>query len=798
MKSTNRRRSRRYSVDKERTSRCITVLNAYEIQFPPGFKVPVTTYVVQRVGDEVQSNEDRGVIVGIIWDYYRENKHHCRGREYFVVDLDADRVAVPAGWQLPNCADFEGFSIAEETSYDASPGDTEHNSLLLKLIQDGVKKHFANNRSDALGPLWKSFGDFCQFPKQKSRGDFCFCRRFIVAPVAITPNRFAMRVGVRTTCLDGRTLDYYYREGKVAELAEMISRKQNSGTDRKGKPFGIHVWLDESTDQMVGAKQLELVDPDAVIEAGKLTSVEQRRLADGTASCQEFKKPAVDVNLANLRLVLNTDITTEQHRETIIRPDERWRLQEGVRQSLTGLMVAGRTLTLASEPIDADSLNALNIRPPAVRVLNEWQQPVEIDTPSEFSFDALKERAKSRMRCVERNGFLNSMDISLALAWPTKLRKSRATRMQRDLNYMLKKRNIRHEFRLVNYRDVEELRKKLADAGHDAVMVVLPEHSSQSGRPNDTHEQLKKRLDIPSKCIHHDNTLPEDLTQIRVRDLGEADKKTFNQVKQKYRLTLDHLLVKHGWIPFEPAEPFHFNVHVGLDVGGRRNDTVVACMGYGFGEAKQALTFFTQQIHVEKGKAEPIPTDSLFAGLLQLFEHANSEAKAAGLELDYESVLFIRDGAMLGAGDDWNERDALTRLRAKLVSEGFASNSARWGVAEIHKRAEEWRMFDRLGNTVKNPLVGRCIYDFQRPNEGLLTTTGRPYLFHGTAQVLKVATSSIAGKCDFQEIIQDVAWESDLGFTRPDMGRGLPWVLHGADSGALHASRGYKLIGLMG
>ena len=126
-------------------------------------------------------------------------------------------------------------------------------------------------------------------------------------------------------------MDYYYREGKVAELAEMIASKRNSGTNRKGKPFGVHVWLDEGTDHMANAKQLELVDPDSVMSAAALSAVEQRRLANGTVSCEEFKKPPMDVSLARVRLVLNTDITTEQHRETIIKPDERWRLQDAVR-----------------------------------------------------------------------------------------------------------------------------------------------------------------------------------------------------------------------------------------------------------------------------------------------------------------------------------------------------------------------------------------------------------------------------------------------------------------------------------
>ena len=416
MKAANRQRQPRRSSGQGPILPNKTLLNAYELEFPVGFKVPVNTYVVQRVSDEAQTDEDRGEVVGVVWDYYRQNKHHCGGRDYFVVDLDADRVAVPVGWQLPDCAEFEGFSIAEEACYDAIPGDPEHNALLLKLIQHGVKRHFQNNVSDALGPLWKSFGDFCQMPNQRNRGDFCFCRRFIVTPVVIDSNRFALRVGVRTTCLDGRTMDYYFREGKVAELAEMITRKRSSGTDRKGNPFGVHVWLDESTDHMVDAKQLELVDPDVVIEAGKLSAVEQRRLANGTVSCEEFKKPPVDVSLAKVRLVLNTGITTEQHRETIIKPDERWRLQDEIRRHLDGLAVVGQTVSLASEPVDTESLDSINIRPPAIRVLNEWQQPVKIDSPSDFSFEALKERARSRMQCVGRNGFLRSMEINLALA----------------------------------------------------------------------------------------------------------------------------------------------------------------------------------------------------------------------------------------------------------------------------------------------------------------------------------------------------------------------------------------------
>ena len=243
-------------------------------------------------------------------------------------------------------------------------------------------------------------------------------------------------------------------------------------------------------------------------------------------------------------------------------------------------------------------------------------------------------------------------------------------------------------------------------------------------------------------------------------------------------------------MPFEPAESYHFNVHVGLDVGGHRNDTVVACLGYGFASLNAPLSFFVHRIPIAVGKAEPIPTDSLYAGLSQLFDQARVEVTEAGAAFDLSSVLFMRDGAMLGDGDEWNEYDALSRLYAKLLADGRVPDQSRWAVAEIHKRAEEWRLFDKTDGTFWNPLVGRCIHAFQRPNEGLLATTGRPYLTQGTAQVLKVVAHPLIGKSTIAEIIRDVAWESDMGLTRPDMGRSLPWVLHVADACAASDGQG--------
>lgn len=774
-----------------------TVLNAYEIEFPQGFAVPVSTYVVQPTSGIEPSHEDRGEVVSAVWDYWRLNKASCSGREYWVIDISADRVAVPAGWALPSTDDFNGYSIVEDASFNAIPGDPEHEAIICGLIRESIKRTLKEYSGDELGPLWRCFGDFCQMPAHQSAGDYQFCRKFTVQPVVLSGGRYVVRIAIHTVCLDGRTLDSYYREAKVEDLAELVEAKRGERTDRKGRPIGVQVWRDLSTSHSSDGELLSLADVDTLLEQRHLSAAEQRRHAAGEIQCDRFMKPPEWIKLSELRLVLNTDITTEQHSETIISPDERLRLEARMRQAIDGLTVVGRTLHLKSEPIKASDFVLTHVRPPSVRVKDEWGNIRSVDSSARVDFESLKDRARRRCLVIERHGFVHSHAINPALAWPVKLPETRARRMESDLNYILRKRNIEQQFQLIRYRDVADLESKLAHGGYDAVMVVLPEHSSKPYLGRDTHEQLKQRLEIPSKCIHFDNTLPEDLVAVRPSQFNEGQRRVAKRVRGQYRLTLDHLLIKHGWMPFEPNEAFKFNVQVGLDVGGQRNDTVVACLGYGFAELDTPFSFHMHRIPVPTGNAEPIPTTELAQGLINLFESVLGKADASGIQISLDSVLFIRDGAMLGDGDRWNEYEALEMLLNSMQEKGRVSAGAQWAVAEIHKRAEFWRMYDVQGRTVFNPLVGRCV-QLGDSNEALLATTGRPYLSRGqgSAQLLKVVGRNLCGDVVFSDIIQDVAWGADMGLTQPGMGRSLPWVLHGADAGALQASRGYKLLGV--
>jgi hypothetical protein len=92
--------------------------------------------------------------------------------------------------------------------------------------------------------------------------------------------------------------------------------------------------------------------------------------------------------------------------------------------------------------------------------------------------------------------------------------------------------------------------------------------------------------------------------------------------------------------------------------------------------------------------------------------------------------------------------------------------------------------------------VGLCSFQFNDPHLALVNSTGSPYLPQGTASPLKVRMVDLLGRGEFRDALRDLIWQCDLGFTKPDMGFSLPWVLHVADTGALQISRSYKITGI--
>lgn len=765
-------------------------LDGYEILNVNKLEWPVRTYTVEPTDALEPRHEERGKIVSAMWQLKFQHPEVSRGYG-FIVDIDQLSVAVPARWELPSKVTVGDYFVTEDRSFVARASDPNDRPIVLGILRETIKKHFKKETSDSLGMLWRDYGSFCQMPSEVVHANFCFCRKFSVIPDCLN-GRLVFHVVITTITLDGRTMDVYYRNGEVRELAEMIEKKRANRTTRKGDKVAVRVWHDERTAFHEGARALDLTNPDLILKHSLLTLANQSALAEGAISCTPFSKPAENIPLNLVRMILDVQITQEQHRETIIKPEDRVELMNELRSFLHGMDAYGKQVWLAASPLDSSLFTVKPVLPPPVSVRGYGGTVIVIPPPDAFSERSLKARSRERSDYVSRYGFLHTRPINPALAWPQKNGKQGLKRMLSDINYLLQKRGIEYCFSGLFYIDAEDLRRQVEDGQYDALLAVLPEESTERETRYNMHEEIKRRVELPSQCIRIENTLPREWIGRRPREFREREPRLAKNIRKKYEVTLDNLLVKHGWLPFVPAEAFHYNVHVGLDVGGRNNDTAVAAIGCGFSSPDKGIAFRVQKIPIQIGKAEPIPTECLLTGLRELFEYMKTELQG---DVDFDSVLFIRDGAMLGHGDEWNERDAITSLHTEFLGSGFVSTDSLWSVVEVHKRAQFWRIYSN-GLTAKNPLVGYSLLNFGHPNKALVCTTGRPYLTQGTASPMKLCVSDISGKAVVDNVIRDFVWEADMGFTKPDMGRGLPWILHIADAGALQLSRSYKISGI--
>lgn len=370
--------------------------------------------------------------------------------------------------------------------------------------------------------------------------------------------------------------------------------------------------------------------------------------------------------------------------------------------------------------------------------------------------------------------------------------------MLRDLNEIWRNQGISFMMQGPFFYDtVEDVRQYIQTRKYDSVMAVLPENSNMnSPHSDDTHEKLKRQIDVPSQCIHWNNTLPEAWAGQTPAELWNANPRIARRIMQTYQLCLSNLLVKHHWVPFAPADRFHYNLQIGIDIGGMHNNRVMACMGYGFRSPKDGLIFRCDDIPVETQQVEPIPATYLYSGLLRLFESIHADLLHSGVHPDFNTAVFYRDGRLLGDRGEWDEKDALVKLHAELTQRGWLDTNSLWTAVEVMKAAEGWRVIRTNGDNATNPIVGFTCFPFTEDSEALVCTTGSPYLTQGTACPVKLRILDVFGKAVRENVVRDFVWQADMCFTKIDMGMSLPWVLHVADAGALQAARSYKIAGI--
>jgi hypothetical protein len=769
-----------------------TFINAYQLINTHELEWPVNLYAVDVSGATNESQEQRSYIKNLMWELRRNHKGHCRGFG-FVIDVSPRLVAVPQGWNFPVPIINSAYSVRLERSFLASAKEPKDRSIITGILREAIKSHFKNQSSPVLGNLWQDYNNFCQYPTNFS-DEYLNCRRFGFAAKVLRDGRWVLRLTVGTMTLDGQTFKCYYENGKVALLAERLEAKRGHRITRNNRPAAVRI-LHQLADNGSPFKCMDLQDFDLVFRHAALSPSEQQALASTTLRCKSFPGPEVDLPLSEIRLFLSSEITQDDHAETIIEPVERQRLTHELRNFIDGAEIFGKHLRLSDLPVDVNTLNTCVILPPAVHVKGPNGSVEVLSAPKRNTEMEIRDRAQVRSNKIRQNGFLVQRPINPLLAWPSNAGDRAGQRMRSDLNFICESQGLPIKFGLFTYKDVEQIARHVNEKGYDAVMAVIPESSRQPFTPDNTHEKLKRRLEVPSQCIQYDHTLPQRWVDKPARAFKEADSRLSRRIRQMYELCLLNLLVKHHWFPFAPASPFNYNVQVGLDVGGVHNTHAMACLGYGFRRPTDLLVFRPEEIPIEFQKKEPIPTDSLFRGLVSLFDLIIAELQTNDLTPDFETVVFYRDGQLLGDGDSWNEREALQRLHQHYLNRGIITANSLWTAVEVMKGAEGWRIF-RNGAQVTNPLVGLSVFPFDDDQSAIVCTTGAPFLTQGTACPLLTQIIDIYGHAHRDQVIQDLVWQSDLCFTKPDMGMSLPWVLNVADNGALQLSRSYKITGI--
>ncbi len=377
-------------------------LNGYAILNSSWLSWPVNVFDVKLLGPEAQGQEDRGSIKNVIWDLRSEHKAQCQGLG-FVVDINEHQVAVPANWKLPVAITTEKYSVRLDASFIARATDKEARAIVEGILRESIKMHFKEKTSPDLGDLWQDYDSFCQYPTPSDE-QYTICRRFKFGVKVLSGGVWVVRLPISTATLDSNTIEDYYTRGEVALLANRLEAKRRNRKTRQNRPSAMRV-LQQYKRGSSKVRALDFEDYNVVMDHATLSPERQAALRAQSLRCSEFKKASINVPANELRLILDTEITQEEHSETIIDPVEREQLTRQVRSFINGARAYGQTLQLSEEPVDTESLGTVFVAPPDVRVraagveeviLKTFEHPLR-DQPQNASLGPQQPHQKKRV-----------------------------------------------------------------------------------------------------------------------------------------------------------------------------------------------------------------------------------------------------------------------------------------------------------------------------------------------------------------------------------------------------------------
>jgi hypothetical protein len=338
-------------------------LNAYRILNPENLVWSISTYSIIPINGD-PSQADRGKIKNLGWELRNAYKSQCRGLG-FIIDVDESTIATLSTWQFPRIEDFNGYRVLPDRTFQTNPKDPEHIRIIVGILREGIKLHFKNEPSDILGALWQDYGNFCQMPgKFLADQDVVYCRGFQVAPELLDSGTWCLKLEVYSKGLDSLSTSDYYLNGNVKQLGELIRAKRANRLTRSNLPSDIRVWCLTSSK----AEVFELDNPDEILTHGNLSVESQKMLAAQQILCKRFNRPSMLVPSSSIRLILDTQITQDDHAETIIDPDQRLEWYSNLRNFFSGMDCYGVSIELNQKPISLGEFEHLIVLPPDLKL----------------------------------------------------------------------------------------------------------------------------------------------------------------------------------------------------------------------------------------------------------------------------------------------------------------------------------------------------------------------------------------------------------------------------------------------
>jgi hypothetical protein len=311
---------------------------------------------------------------------------------------------------------------------------------------------------------------------------------------------------------------------------------------------------------------------------------------------------------------------------------------------------------------------------------------------------------------------------------------------------------------LLKQREAIENKFREMQINRGYALLVLPFKAKDK-----LHDHIKKRLweEFGVKC---QCAMAEKLSSYFYRKT-HGDKVTYTLRYGKEgqftsyvkHLSLGVIIINNNW-PWMLKDALNCDVHIGVDVLNN-------CAGFTFYYNNPKLCYFYLSPSMQ---TEKLPSKQMKNVIYNRLKNDLSKHN-----IEPNAIVLHRDGRSF-----YEEHMGFKQAIKKLVSEGIIKKDTHTSIVDIHKTSlRPLRIVEDNKDKFENPTVGS--YFVLNENEGMVLTTGKPFLTQGTAQPLDINIHT--GDIKIEPILEDIFSLSQLIWSAPDKCSRVPITIKLAD-----------------